>query len=280
MRPSSNFSVLDEMDAREILADVLREIGGASREAARVQKALALYKNPIQYRLVRLWAQDPRNLFVIGDPAPAIFGFRGADHRLFGQLKADFPGARIYRLTVNYRSTLTILRAAQAVVAAPDLRAFREDGPKILCLEVPSELAEGIAVVREIVRLVGGTTTLQADGGGGRRRWGFSDIAVLFRTGRQAGVMEECFLKEGLPYRVVGRESFLEERPVREALHFFRYVADPEEDAPLVFCLSSGRFKLGARSLTALREGLRVCGSAWPAVFLLDKPFVCLYNNR
>ncbi|TDA70223.1 MAG: hypothetical protein D9V47_02350 [Clostridia bacterium] len=229
--------------------------------------------NTVQYRLVKLWVRDAANLFVIGDPDQAIYGFRGADHRFFGSLKGDFPEAQVVHLAANYRSTPTILRAARAVMdgtraggmepSAPgELVATRSDGSRILHLEVPGELAEGIAVVREIGRLVGGATMLQAHGQGsgpeavmsGDEAWGFSDIAVLFRTGRQAEALEECFLKEGLPYRVVGRESFLEERPVRAALAFLHCVADPEDDFHRFQCLRSGPFAVSPRVLAAWRE--------------------------
>lgn len=341
------FILLDEPDARQVLAEVVREQGQPLREVARLQEAISRYKNwgmspdatgipeevrgvyyayqerlagyraldyddllvktvemfetgaagghtpeveamldhftyllvdefqdvnAVQYRLVKLWAREDGHLFVIGDPDQAIYGFRGADHRFFAKLKEDFPEARIFRLAVNYRSTPTILRAARAVMSGAwevdkgflgpgELLAGRGDGSQVLHLEVPGELSEGIAVVREISRLVGGATMLQAHGqdgsyapvAAGDQAWGFADVAVLFRTGRQAEALEECFLKEGLPYRVVGRESFLEDSSVRAALAFLRCVADPEDDFHLLQCLASSPFALTPSALKALR---------------------------
>ncbi|MGQ9533273.1 MAG: UvrD-helicase domain-containing protein, partial [Desulfotomaculales bacterium] len=339
-RSPEHLTVLDEVDAREVLAEVLREAGRPPREAARWQQVLSLCKsrglgpedpgmpadlrplylayreklasyraldyddllleaaalveadpasgpvreflarsthllvdefqdvNPVQYRLVRLWARRPENLFVIGDPDQAIYGFRGADHRLFRRLKEDFPQATVYRLRVNYRSTPTILRAARALASeGGDLEAIREGGPQILHVEVPGEMAESIAVAREISGLVGGTTMLTAGQDGGR--WGFADIAVLFRTGRQAALLEECLLKEGVPYRVVGREGFLEERPVREVLNILRCVAEPEDDWHTLLCLREGRFRLGSRGLALLRQEAGRQGGVWRAAAML-----------
>ncbi|MDN5347312.1 MAG: hypothetical protein PWP65_876 [Clostridia bacterium] len=244
--------------------------------------------NPLQYTLVKLWAREGNNLFVIGDPNQAIYGFRGADHRFFWQLKKDFPQGRFLYLSQNYRSTPVILRAASAVVAnnpedkllpvqKSELVATKRDGPRIQHLEVPDEFYEGMAVVGEIVRMVGGTTMLQAHGQGRKaigkgsqvreRVWSFSDIAVLFRTGRQGETLEECFLKEGIPYRVVGRESFLEDRAVRETLAFFRCVVDPEDDFHLFRCLSGGSFGLSPEGVALVQDAVeQLGGPAWRAI--------------
>jgi uncharacterized protein (TIGR00375 family) len=325
--------------------------------------------NPVQYRLVKAWAGQGANTFVIGDPDQAIYGFRGADYRFFGRLKEDYPAARVCRLTLNYRSTPTILRAASGVVAnnpenqlladgerdliathntrkttdhvladgdtvaetrgnyvepskltlltdgdtvaetapvdrastreslddkaaeeslpaskpAPQLRPVRQHDGKIQHWEVASELAEGIAIVQEINRLVGGATMLQSHGQGGglsaRNRKageeearGFSDIAVLFRTSRQGEQLEECFLREGIPYRVVGRESFLAEREVREVLAFCRCLVDPEDDFHLIRCLGSTVFGLGRSGISLVREKARqIGGSAWQAIIDLTE---------
>ncbi|HHP51515.1 MAG TPA: hypothetical protein ENM97_07135 [Moorella mulderi] len=190
----------------------------------------------VQYQLVRLWAGTGKNLFVIGDPHQSIYGFRGASPRFFRQLKEDYPHTRIVWLRQNYRSTEVILKAAQGVIQgqscfpgapSPQLLPARKGGSPLFYREVPSPLAEGIGVVKEINRLVGGTDMLAAQGGGTGRSYSFADIAVLARTAKQLEDLEECFLKEGLPYRVVGGASFLEEKRVRQFLAFLRLLRDP-----------------------------------------------------
>lgn len=235
--------------------------------------------NPVQYGLVKLWAGKGENLFVIGDPDQAIYGFRGADHRFFWKLKEDFPPAQVIRLSLNYRSTPLILRAASAVVgnSREGLVAIKHGGPKIRHLEVPSEISEGIAIVREVGRLVGGATMLQAHGQYAgipgeaspvtAENWSFSDIAVLFRTGLQAEILEECFLKEGIPYRVVGRESFLEDLNVRKVLAFFWCVVNPEDDFHLFRLLSTAPFDVGPEVITKIREASGQAGKpAWRVI--------------
>ena len=222
--------------------------------------------NAVQYRIVRLLAGDGRNTFVIGDPDQAIYGFRGADHRYFHRLTDDFPDAQMFALETNYRSVRTILEAAHAVIRAhPDriertLRPTRPEGPRIRLLRPASELAAGIAVVHEIGRMVGGATMLEAHGewrgrtlGGTSEDRSFSDFAVLFRTGRQADVLEECFLKEGIPYRVVGQRSFLEARPIRDALTFLRFVLRPEDDFRLLTVLNLRAFHPGEAAMVEMR---------------------------
>ena len=233
-------------DAVELLEDpdVLRKVRDRFRQIL-VDEFQDV--NLPQYKLVRLLAGDGRGLFVIGDPDQAIYGFRGADHRFFFRLKEDFPQARWVYLRTSYRCPEPILLAARHLIFHnPDrltvkLSAHRKEGPRIRLLRPSSELAEGIAVVREIGRMVGGATMLRAEGETERS---FGDFAVLFRTSHQVEVLEECFLKEGLPYRVVGGRGFLEEPSVRGALAFFRFLLDPQDPFRARMVLSEGPFSL------------------------------------
>ncbi|HHY97779.1 MAG TPA: UvrD-helicase domain-containing protein [Firmicutes bacterium] len=211
--------------------------------------------NAVQYELIKKWAGAGVNLFVIGDPDQAIYGFRGADHRFFGKLEEDFHGVKKIRLDVNYRSTPQILRAASAVIkhnqdhAIESLLSTRNDGPNIRYLELPGEVAEGIAVARAISAAVGGTTMLEAHGQGGslgRSRKNpsdpeversFSDFAILVRTNGQMSVLERCLLQQGIPFRVVGREDYLNSDIIRWMLSFLRCVIDPDDEFHIARCL-------------------------------------------
>ncbi|MGE3537133.1 MAG: UvrD-helicase domain-containing protein [Candidatus Tectimicrobiota bacterium] len=221
--------------------------------------------NAVQYRLLRLLAGDGRGLFVIGDPDQAIYGFRGADPGYFTTLKQDFPQAYEVYLGTNYRSTATIVQASQAVIAQlPQrqpwpVRAHRATGASLQLYTAASELAEGIAVVRQISRMVGGADMVQADQHGSRAEHtrSFSDFGVLVRTGQQATLLEQCFLQEGLPYRLIGQSSFLEARAVREALALSRYLVQPAVPLRLLQVLGIEAFRPGQTALQRVRQWLR-----------------------
>ncbi len=191
--------------------------------------------NAVQYRLVLQLAGEGAGLMAIGDPDQAIYSFRGASPAYFVGLRDHFSATQLFHLGANYRSQGHIVEAAAAVVGhnpareAIELAAVRPAKERIRLLEVPSETAEGIAVVREIARMVGGTDMVQTDAGAEGTR-SFADFAVLFRTGRQGQVLEECFRKEGLPYRLVGQKGFLQAPAVRAALAFARYALISQED--------------------------------------------------
>lgn len=229
-------------DYDDILLDLLRllEADAAVRDQVRARFPYLLIDefqdlNAAQYRLVLQLAGAGAGLMAIGDPDQAIYSFRGAAPVHFAHLRVHFSGTRLFHLGANYRSQGHIVEAAAAVVGhnpgreAIELVAMRPGKERIRLIEVPSEMAEGIAVVREIARMVGGTDMVQADAGAEGTR-SFADFAVLFRTGRQGRALEECFRKEGLPYRLVGQKGFLQAPAVRAALAFARYALISQED--------------------------------------------------
>lgn len=212
--------------------------------------------NAVQYRLVTALSRDGAGLFVIGDPDQAIYGFRGASPAYFRRLREGLPAARTFVLKRTYRSTRQVVDAATSVIRGRGrLEAVRGEGVTIRMVSVPGETAEGIAVVREISRMMGGADMLQADEAAGRDPAtgrgdrGLSDFAVLFRTGRQAEAIERCFVEEGLPYRVVGQKGFLSAEPVRHALAFFNYAFRPEGSLRLLRAMAIPVFHPGKAAL-------------------------------
>lgn len=195
--------------------------------------------NLIQYKLVNFWAQNSRSLMVIGDPNQSIYGFRGASPRFFELIRRDYPEAVTLHLTRNYRAPALIIKAANALIPAEHRQSVDESAAtgsqKIVCFEAQNERAAAKAIVNEIIGLIGGSTMLSAHGQGtGKRRgktddgsFSFSDLAVLYRTGRQAEAIEQVLMAEGLPYRVVGPAGTLEAPTVKEFITFFRYLNDP-----------------------------------------------------
>jgi len=195
----------------------------------------------------------------------------------------DFPHARLFQLATNYRSTQTIVQAATAVITHNSprqplhLRAVQAAGKPIRLCTAPSELAEGIAVVRQISHMVGGADMVQADQHAERadNARSFSDFGVLVRTGQQAEVLEQCFLQEGLPYRLIGHTSFLDAKHVRQALAFSRYVLQPADKLRFLQVLEVEAFCPDQTTLAEVRRqvqpqtgalDLHALGATVPAV--------------
>lgn len=191
--------------------------------------------NPVQYQLIKKWHEAGANLFVIGDPDQAIYGFRGADSACFQTLKVDFPKIEEIQLLQNYRSTPEIIGCAGSFIQrhreAPFLlRAERRNGAPVRLVSAETSLSSAIFVAKEIAGMVGGMDMLEAHASKKRRgERSFSDIAVLYRTNQQAALLEECLQKEDIPYLVRGRDDFLSDPAVRRVIAFFRFLCNPAD---------------------------------------------------
>ncbi len=202
--------------------------------------------NPLQYRLVKEWSRGGRELFVIGDPDQSIYGFRGCTPYIFQNLSAEYPDHTTIRLEDNYRSSPDILKAALCLISHNQGQPRQMRAQNILkcpvrIVSVQDERKEAIFVAKEINRQIGGidmldasdaSDTLKVEEGRGDKEHplrGFSDIAVLYRTHRQAALLEKCLRQEGIPYQIAGREDFLTERDVRATLYFFYQALYPQE---------------------------------------------------
>lgn len=195
--------------------------------------------NPLQYRLLMAWSQAGRELFVIGDPDQAIYGFRGADSECFLRLRDSGIPVREIRLEENYRSGQAILKLAQAAISSnPGERGKlcpnRPDACPVRLARAESELGEAIFTAKEINRLTGGIGMLEAQENalirGSARNRSFGEIAVLYRTHQEARLLETCLRKEGIPYVVAGREEFLADDRVQGTLAFFRSLLGGREE--------------------------------------------------
>lgn len=200
--------------------------------------------NPLQYRLVKEWGRGGKELFVIGDPDQSIYGFRGSDSECFTRLAEEYPQLETVRLQENYRCTPDILHAALGLISRNqgvrrEMTARRKAGFPVRIVTAEDEWREAIFVAKEINRQIGGIDMLDTEENGkaeGRFVRGFSDMAVLYRTHRQAAALEKCLGQEGIPYIVAGREDFLSEREVRATLYFFRQAVYEKEEASLELC--------------------------------------------
>ncbi len=197
--------------------------------------------NALQYRLINAWGRRSLSVFVIGDPNQSIYGFRGSDPHCFEAFFADHPGIRRVHLVRNYRSTPQILLCAQSVFPQSlPLEAVRKNGVQARFLRLDDVLSEAIFVAQEINRMVGGIDMLAAHTStkttARAKPRSFADIAVLYRTNRQAHALEQCLAKEGIPYTMTGRGDFLSDPRVCAALAFFRCLLNPQDAIARLAC--------------------------------------------
>ncbi|MFH8368554.1 DNA helicase PcrA [Streptomyces sp. NPDC018031] len=215
--------------------------------------------NHAQYTLVRELVGsgtenfDPAELCVVGDADQSIYAFRGATIRNILQFEEDYPEARTILLEQNYRSTQTILSAANAVIERNENRRPKNlwteagAGATITGYVADTEHDEAQFVADEIDRLT--------DAGDAKA----GDVAVFYRTNAQSRVFEEIFIRVGLPYKVVGGVRFYERKEVRDVLAYLRVLANPEDTVPLRRILNVPKRGIGERAeamieALALRE--------------------------
>ncbi len=217
--------------------------------------------NHAQHALVRELVGDgsdgvePAELAVVGDADQSIYAFRGATIRNILQFEKDFGDAATILLEQNYRSTQTILSAANAVIARNPARKPKRlwsdagDGERITAYVAENEHDEAAYVAAQIDEL--------RDTGAA----GYGDVAVFYRTNAQSRAFEEVFIRVGLPYRVVGGVRFYERKEVRDALAYLRMLANPEDAVSLRRILNTPRRGIGERAeacLDALADRERI----------------------
>ncbi|MDT5035078.1 MAG: ATP-dependent helicase UvrD/PcrA, partial [Micromonosporaceae bacterium] len=198
--------------------------------------------NHAQYALIKELVGETGELCVVGDADQSIYAFRGASIRNILEFERDYPSARTILLEQNYRSTQTILSAANAVIdrntARKPKRLWSDQGAgdPIVGYVADTEHAEADWVAREVDRL--------CDHDGYRP----ADVAVFYRTNAQSRVFEEVFIRFGLPYKVVGGVRFYERREVRDALAYLRAVANPDDTVNVRRILNTPRRGIGERA--------------------------------
>jgi len=230
--------------------------------------------NHAQYQLVRELVGSPHNrsehgvepseLVVVGDADQSIYAFRGATIRNIEEFEQDYPDARTILLEQNYRSTQTILRAANSVIARNEGRRKKNlwsdtgDGARIIGYVGDNEHDEASFVARSIDRL--------GDDHGVRP----GDVAVFYRTNAQSRALEEVFVRVGLPYKVVGGTRFYGRREVKDALAYLRVLSNPSDTVNLRRIVNVPKRGIGDRAeacISALAERERI-----PFVAALGRP--------
>ena len=205
--------------------------------------------NRAQYVFLRLLAEEHRNLFVVGDDDQSIYGWRGADIRNILEFEKDFPDTRMVRLEQNYRSTKTILDAANRVISenvnrkGKTLRTDNATGERVTLVEASDEQDEAQWVAEEIRTRMMDNPQLT-----------LRQFVVLYRTNSQSRAMEEALRREGMPYRVIGGTRFYERREVKDALAYLRLVANPAADEAFLRIVNVPRRGIGDTTVARLAE--------------------------
>ena len=204
--------------------------------------------NAIQYAWLRLLAGDTGIPFAVGDDDQSIYRWRGARTEHLARFRQDFPGARVVKLEQNYRSTGTILRAANALIAHNSGRIGKElwtesgEGTPIRLFSAYNEREEAEFVVERIREL------------DRRRATGASEVAVLYRSNAQSRVFEEALLHAGMPYRVYGGLRFFERAEIKDALAYLRLLSNRDDDSSFERVVNLPTRGIGARTVDEIRE--------------------------
>lgn len=183
--------------------------------------------NEAQYIFSKMLTKKYRNIFVVGDNDQAIYAFRGANYKNILNFEKDYPDCKTILLEENYRSTQTILNAANSVIKHNKLRKDKNlwsnnsIGNKIKYIKTDDEKAEGDFVVKEIKKLA--ENDIQYD-----------DIAILYRTNAQSRSIEEAMLKTNTPYRIIGSFYFYNRKEIKDLLCYLRLINNPKDDISLM----------------------------------------------
>jgi DNA helicase-2/ATP-dependent DNA helicase PcrA len=201
--------------------------------------------NFAQYKLVALFAALHKNLTVVGDDDQSIYSWRGSDYRMILRFEEDFPGAKIFKLEENYRSTQTILAAANELVinnanrSNKTLFTNRKAGEPVTAYQADSDREEARYVIDTIRRHT------QEDAS-------FNDILVLYRTNAQSRIFEEALLAQGIPYRVVGGIGFYARAEVKDMLAYLRYILNPADAVAFRRIINVPRRSIGQATVNQL----------------------------
>src|SRR5580698_184822 len=201
--------------------------------------------NTAQYRLVALLAAHHGNITVVGDDDQSIYSWRGSDYRMILRFEEDFPGAKIFKLEENYRSTQTILAAANELVinnanrSNKTLFTNRKAGEPVTAYQADSDREEARYVIDTIRKHT------QEDAS-------FNDVLVLYRTNAQSRIIEEALLAQGIPYRVVGGVGFYARAEVKDMLAYLRYILNPSDAVAFRRIINVPRRSIGTQTVNQL----------------------------
>jgi DNA helicase II / ATP-dependent DNA helicase PcrA len=216
--------------------------------------------NRAQYKLLQLLVEKHRNLCAVGDPDQSVYGWRGADIRNILEFERDFGETRTVALEQNYRSTNSILGAANAVIANNRERKPKElwselgEGDPVRAIEVEDEHAEARFVAAEIASLV-------------EQGYSGTEIAVFYRTNAQSRVLEDVLVRQGIAYQVIGGPRFYERAEIKDAIAYLQVIDNPYDQVSLMRIANRPRRGIGDASIARLSGWATAQGiSLWEAM--------------
>ncbi len=222
--------------------------------------------NYAQYLIIKKLAERHHNICVVGDDAQSIYSFRGARIENILNFKNDYPEYKLYKLEQNYRSTTTIVDAANCIISKNKeqipKRTFsqNEEGEKIKVLRALSDKEEGFQVANEIFRLA---NYEQQD---------YSDFAVLYRTNAQSRILEEALRKRNIPYKIHGGQSFYQRKEIKDLLAYFRLAVNSDDEEAFRRIINYPRRGIGDSTVEKIREvAAHHQVSMWTVLCNLDK---------
>jgi DNA helicase-2/ATP-dependent DNA helicase PcrA len=212
--------------------------------------------NHAQYRLVKMLAEKHRNVCVVGDSDQSIYGFRGADIRNILDFEQDYPDTRVVVLDRNYRSTQTILDAANGVISHNRGRTPKHlwtdvgTGDPVTVYRAQDEHDEAAFIAEELAALEEAGVAP-------------ADVAVFYRTHAQARVIEEILVRYGVPYQVIGGPKFYDRREVKDVLAYLRVVVNPSDEVAVKRIVNVPKRGIGATTVGHLERAAQAGGTAF-----------------
>lgn len=219
--------------------------------------------NMAQYKILQSLAAGHHNLCVVGDDSQSIYGFRGAEIQNILSFSHDFPEAKVFRLERNYRSTQTIVNAANTVIARNEGRipkncvSMGENGEKLHLVRSYTEQEEAMQVASSIL------SRMRKD------QAQYQDFAILYRTNAQSRALEEQLRRRNIPYMIYSGNSFFERAEVKDLMAYFKLAVNNKDDEAFRRIVNKPARGIGDTSVSALAEAARVNGiSIFEAAYL------------
>jgi DNA helicase-2/ATP-dependent DNA helicase PcrA len=207
--------------------------------------------NRVQYHLINTLAAKHRNICVVGDDAQSIYAFRGADIRNILDFERDYPDAQVFRLEQNYRSTKTILAAANSVIERNEGRIKKElwtdngQGERVVLTTCEDERDEGYRIVQYI------------EEESQRKKMDLKHFAVLYRTNSQSRPIEDALRRSGMPYTIVSGVEFYRRKEIKDILAYLNVIVNPKDEAGLLRIINTPARGIGDTTITRVLECAR-----------------------